>query len=225
MINVLTSSSEYIKDFMLNCASAFGKGAGVHMDVACPVPAQHDSSTVAPVIEHLTGQLEIHVDQMTYQIVEEGTGLGGASIDVPMNTDNSPAFVEQAACVDNPIIEHLTEQVETVTYEVLEQGTRRARTKLIDSNGYTYNVKSRTPKATYWQCTIRPKLNRCRATVVQRGDLFHRGNHAHNHCAKAGAGTAEKIATMVKQEAKSNPLKPATAIVNEVRYCRKHKIE
>lgn len=185
------------------------------MDVST-VPVEQQSS-VAPVIEHLTGLLEVHVDHVTYQLVQEGTGsTSDPAVEAPMNTDDFPPDKKRGSALNDAIIEDLTDQVETVTYQILEQGTRRARAKLIDSNGYTYNVKSQSPKATYWQCTVRPKLNRCKATVVQRGDVFCQGNHAHNHYAKTGAAAAEKIATMVKKEAVNNPLKSATTIVNEV---------
>ena len=283
---------------------------------ATPVFVEQQHSTAAPVIEHLTGPLEIHVDQVTYHLVEEGTRQacdparaapantgappaivehgssaadsitehlieqgaptntdissalsgreqdtrtnvnvssallgreqvapinadhfqavvsteqdGPATMDVspaPMvterdaltNMDHSPALLEHGSSATDPVIEHVTEQVEPVTYMLLEQGTRRARSKLCDSNGYTYNIKSQSPRATYWQCTVRPKLNRCRATVVQQGDLFRQGTHTHNHLPKTGAAiAADKIAALVKKEALSDPLKPAPAIVNEV---------
>ena len=182
------------------------------------IPVEQQSSTVAPVIEHLTGQLEIHVDQVTYQLVQEGTSSTcDPTIEAPiMNTDDASPDKEQVSALNDAILEDPTEQVETVTYQILEKGTRRARAKLIDSNGYTYNVKSQMRKGTYWQCTVRPKLNRCKATVVQRGDVFCQGNYAHNHCAKTGAAAAEKIAMIVKKEAVNSPLKSAATIVNEV---------
>lgn len=180
----------------------------------CSVPEEQQSP---PIIVHLTQQLiqEINGDQVTYRLVEEGTTCDPA-VQVPMNVDESSTAQEQGSTVNDPVIENHTVQVETVTYQIIEKGTRRAKAKLVDSNGYTYNIKTQLPKATYWQCSVRPKLNHCRATVVQRGDVFQHGHHAHNHYAKVGAAAAGKIAALVKQEAMNSPLKSASAIVNEV---------
>lgn len=59
-----------------------------------------------------------------------------------------------------------------VSYQLFEEGTKRGKLKLIDSQGYTYNIKMRRPKATYWQCTVRPKGNPCKAAVTQRNATF-----------------------------------------------------
>ena len=39
----------------------------------------------------------------------------------------------------------------TVNSRTVEQGTKRGKTSLVDSLGFTYNVHSRRPYATYWQ--------------------------------------------------------------------------
>ena len=54
--------------------------------------------------------------------------------------------------------------------------TKRRKSKLINSNGYTYNVKMRRNDVTYWQCTVRPKSGPCNASVTQREDNFQQGN-------------------------------------------------
>lgn len=188
-----------------------------------PVPVEQQPPSVVQDLEQFTAQVEVQLDQVTFQLVEEGTKMvPGPSVSSPLNTDNASAAVEQQSTGNEPvldepvIIEERTERVETVTYEIIKEGTRRARAKLFDSNGYSYNIKTESAKVTYWQCTVRPKLNRCKASVVQRGDVFQLGHHSHNHHPKVGAATNEKIASMVKKKALSNLLKPAPAIVKEV---------
>lgn len=79
---------------------------------------------------------------------------------------------------------------------------------MVDSLGYTYNVKERGKVTTYWQCTVRPKGSQCRATVKQTGGEFVP--------ADVGALLAAKIRTSVKRKAVDELFRPATAIVEEV---------
>ena len=77
-----------------------------------------------------------------------------------------------------------------VTYEIVEQCSKRGRPKLIDTQGYTYNQHRQRGIVTDWQCTVRPKMNPCRATVRQRGrDDFQTGSNLHNHQPQVGAST------------------------------------
>ena len=66
-----------------------------------------------------------------------------------------------------------------VTYEIVENSSKRGRPKLIDSQGYSYTLQRRRGLVTDWQCSFRPKVNPCRATVRQRGDQFQCDNHVH----------------------------------------------
>ena len=59
-----------------------------------------------------------------------------------------------------------------VTYEIVENTSKRGRPKLKDSQGYSYTLQGRRGLVTDWQCSISPKVNPCRATVGQRGDQF-----------------------------------------------------
>lgn len=103
-----------------------------------------------------------------------------------------------------------------VTYQLIEAGTKRARTKLADSDGYSYNLQVRRTNVTYWQCTVRPTGNHCKAIVIQRGDGFQQGKHDHNHPPVLGAATAAKIMASVKEKAVEDQFKPASTIVDEV---------
>ena len=116
---------------------------------------------------------------------------------------------------------HIHQQTEEgapheVTYQLVEAGTKRARTKLADSDGYTYNVQLRRANATYWQCTVRPTGRHCKAIVIQRGDGFQTGKYDHNHPPSLGAATAARIMAAVKEKAVEDQFRPASAIVDEV---------
>ena len=88
-----------------------------------------------------------------------------------------------------------------VTFQLVEEGSKRRKTKLVDSLGYSYNVRSKRSYATYWQCTVRPRGNACKATVIQRDGTFQVGTNAHNHSSEPGAVTAAKIVKLVKEKA------------------------
>ena len=103
-----------------------------------------------------------------------------------------------------------------VTFQLVEEGSKRRKTKLVDSLGYSYNVRSKRSYATYWQCTVRPLGNACKATVIQRDGTFQVGTNTHNHSSEPGAVTAAKIVKLVKEKALEDKFKPASAIVEEV---------
>ena len=79
---------------------------------------------------------------------------------------------------------------------------------------------SKRSYATYWQCTVRPKGNACKASVTERDGKFQAGKNPHNHATEVGAVIAKKIVTKVKEKALEDKFKPAAAIVNEVRKIR-----
>ena len=72
---------------------------------------------------------------------------------------------------------------------------------LVDNSGYTYNINKQTDHATYWQCTVRPKVGPCKASVTEKDGKFTAGKSSHNHKAKT--------------EALKKKSKPAKAVVNE----------
>ena len=86
------------------------------------------------------------------------------------------------------------------TYRIVEEETKRRKISLVDSVGFKYNVHSKRSYATYWQCTVRPKGNPCKASVVERNSLFLAGKSNHNHQVEAGgAFTAAEVVAAVKQ--------------------------
>ena len=103
-----------------------------------------------------------------------------------------------------------------LTYHLVDSGTKRGRNKLVDNLGFTYNISRKRPYATYWQCTVRPRGNQCKATVTERDGQFTAGKISHNHAVQVGALSSAKIVAEVKQKAMKDKYRPASAIVDEV---------
>ena len=131
------------------------------------------------------------------------------------STDND-CLTESSIAEPLPSRDVIAHHRASVTYHLVEEGTKRGRAMLVDSLGFTYNVNAKRSYATYWQCTVRPKGNPCKASVAERDGTFQAGKNSHNHSAEVGTATARKIVTTVKAKALENKFKPASAIVNEV---------
>ena len=104
----------------------------------------------------------------------------------------------------------------TVTYEIVEQSSKRGHPKLIDNQGYCYSIQRRRGVVTDWQCSVRPKVNPCRASVRQCADQFQCGHHIHNHQAQVGALITAKITSHVKAKAVEDILKPHTLTAQQL---------
>lgn len=78
-----------------------------------------------------------------------------------------PTVLEEESLAE-PTIFSVDPVPEQLTYRIKDDGTIHRKKKLIDSRGFTYNVKERRKETTFWQCTVRPKGNYCRATVKER---------------------------------------------------------
>ena len=76
------------------------------------------------------------------------------------------------------------------TYELVAKSSQRMKDKLVDSLGYSYNVSRRRGTTVCWQCTVRNKVHKCKATVIERMGLFTARMHPHIHM--ANPGTAEE---------------------------------
>ena len=86
----------------------------------------------------------------------------------------------------------------------MEEETKRGGAILVDSLGFTYDVCRKTKDVIYWQCTVRPEENSCKASVTERDGTFQPGQHLHNHTAKG------------KTKALKNEIKLSSATANEV---------
>ena len=77
------------------------------------------------------------------------------------------------AADESSILEPLPAPVENadssfaVTFQILEDCTTKGKPKLIDSRGYSYNVKRRRGNATDWQCTVRPKVTFVKLSLAE----------------------------------------------------------
>ncbi|KAJ8305978.1 hypothetical protein KUTeg_016523, partial [Tegillarca granosa] len=111
-------------------------------------------------------------------------------------------------------VRHIDVGDEELTYTIVESGTQRSKRKLVDSHGYTYNVKRQRKTTTDWQCTVRSKKVMCMATVKQTGDTFEMGK-GHIHTVQPGTLEAVKIKAQIKSEAQANVHRAASAIVEE----------
>lgn len=118
--------------------------------------------------------------------------------------------------IEGPTPQAVEEVDQPLTFQIMESASERGKRKLIDSNGFSYNVKRQRLEATDWQCTVRLTGNRCKATVVQRpGNLFEFGRNHHNHAAPVGGMVAAKLKSLIKQEARQDVFRPASEVVND----------
>ncbi|KAK3856798.1 hypothetical protein Pcinc_036902 [Petrolisthes cinctipes] len=81
--------------------------------------------------------------------------------------------------------------------------------------GTLTTTKMQRSNVTYWQCTVRPKRNPCKALVTQRNGKFVKNNVLHNHSPSTGSDIATKVTLQVKKLAAQVLFKPASAIVDD----------
>ena len=61
-----------------------------------------------------------------------------------------PTVLEEESLAE-PTIHFVDPVPEQLTYRIIDDGTIHRKKKLIDSRGFTYNVKERGKETTYWQ--------------------------------------------------------------------------
>ena len=108
---------------------------------------------------------------------------------------------QEASLEDSTVEQDLpSEQPIETTYHLVLKGTIRGNTKLVTNTGYTFNIRKRGPNGTIdWQCTVRRKDHRCKASVIQRDGAFLAGMHDHNHPGEFGVLASIQIQSRVKQ--------------------------
>ena len=189
-----------------NSSAASATPALPTIDSSIGIPAAESTS-----LGHANGKFRIIKKGKTglrrlFEIVLSFPIIAEAPIPLP-ETLGEPSLEE-------PSIRETEPAAHEVTYEIVEAGSRQQHRKLIDSRGYSYNVKRRTKTAVIWQCTVR-KGHYCKATVKEVDGAFHE-TQVHDHQPAVGAATAAKVVSAVKRKALEDIFKPASAIVQEV---------
>ena len=118
------------------------------------------------------------------------------------STPSVPELPSQEASLEDSTVEQdlPSEQPIETTYHLVLKGTIRGNTKLVTNTGYTFNIRKRRPNGTIdWQCTVRRKDHRCKASVIQRDGAFFAGMHGHNHPGEFGVLASTQIQSRVKQ--------------------------
>ena len=91
------------------------------------------------------------------------------------DTREDPPSQNVELSIEDPSPGEVHAEIQPVTFQLVDSGTKRRKTSLIDSLGFCYNVHSKWPYATYWQCTVRPKGNPCKVSVTEREGGFPAG--------------------------------------------------
>jgi len=68
---------------------------------------------------------------------------------------------QQAQVADGP------DTIRHGEYTLVVGGSQRGKDILVDGQGFTYNVQKKRDGITWWQCTYRPRNDRCHAKVTQ----------------------------------------------------------
>ena len=118
---------------------------------------------------------DVFTDQSTNPSVRDESAklFTDQSANPPVSEQSASLFADQSTVYDppaqrQPVIEESSIEgpvpvpVEPVNkplaFEIVEGGSERGKRKLIDSWGYSYNVKRQRVSATDWQCTVRQKV-------------------------------------------------------------------
>lgn len=193
--------------------------SGITIDWSCTLCTDEQATSLV--------ELESSVEDSSFQDFENEEQVNisieaESSLGVPLQDnfkeEHAISPMELETSIDDPPLqseEQATPPV-LVSFQLFEEGTKRGHNKLIDSLGYTYNIKLRRANVTYWQCTVRPQVNPCKATVTQRSKTFVKSNTSHNHPPSTDSASTTKITSRVKKMAVQDLFKPASAIVDEV---------
>ena len=81
---------------------------------------------------------------------ESAVGIEGSTVHEP---PIQPTIDEST--IEGPTPQAVEEVDQPLTFQIMESASERGKRKLIDSNGFSYNVKRQRLEATDWQCTVR----------------------------------------------------------------------
>ena len=138
------------------------------------------------------------------------------SIDPSRVTHAQPEPMDESSLMDaNPDVS-MTTPDDTPEYTIVKASSQRQKDKLVDKSGFSYSVKRKRGPTTYWHCSVRNKTTNCKATVIQRNDVFTTGMHPHIHLAEVGTANVLKVKAAVKTKAAADHFKSAAVIVEEI---------
>lgn len=107
------------------------------------------------------------------------------------STFHSPEFsaIEESSIYESVPCPEAEPSNTALTFSIVEGATNKGKRKLIDSYGYSYNVKRQRVKATDWQCTVRPLVRNkeeflfiaCVSVFLSANQFFFLGKPLHGH--------------------------------------------
>ena len=123
--------------------------------------------------------------------------------------DMSDDSTQQTSTAHSDILHHSlcdptpmdVDDVDNVTWTIVENSSRQRHPKLTNSIGFSYNVKRKNKNGSVdWQCCKRSRSAvMCRATVKQVGDNFIPGTAEHCHPAEPNTTTVHQIQAAVME--------------------------
>ncbi|XP_038076735.1 uncharacterized protein LOC119744726 isoform X1 [Patiria miniata] len=128
------------------------------------------------------------------------------------NTSEPPV----ALLASEPQTSRLSEEAQAAGYRFLQSSSQRCRPRLVDSQGFMYNVKRVRKKAVDWQCTVRSKKMRCPVFLKECDGVITPGPHQHTHAPEPGALVKSVVKAAIKAKAIENFNQPTKEIVSQV---------
>lgn len=162
-------------------------------DVAQPISTESDTSTVPPTHQSGTAELITFKSEASTLPSTSGSNAHSAEAETVETCSSSELYVATIPLTDLSVLVEpqikcsLLEEDPTtptcvpLTFTLVEKATKRRGDRLIDSMGFSYNIRRKGANITRWQCTIRRKEFYCKAAVVERNGVFTFGNFSHNH--------------------------------------------
>ena len=100
-----------------------------------------------------------------------------------------------------------------IEWEVIKNGTEKGNPKLVNSNGYSYVINRVRNGTTYWVCSVRNKVIKCKASVTQRSSSLSVSDSDHCHPPVAREKAVLKMNAQFKERAQDQPFTATPAIV------------
>ncbi|KAH3781811.1 hypothetical protein DPMN_159718 [Dreissena polymorpha] len=151
-------------------------------------------------------------DAMDYSSVRDvdSTDTDNADqLNQPFDLPDRPAINQDSETVETDIgdesLSTTAIEEQTVTFEVIEIGSKRGKPLLVGSDGFRYYVKKTQKNSVLWACSLRSSKCPCYATMIQKGTDFVRGPNNHQHGPEASIDKKIRIGVKVKEEAKAQP--------------------